>query len=368
MNRVLLALVLATACATPPLAMNDAGSDAPVADAALVHGIHWAVGSSLPEPLAYATAQIFPVGASSYVYVFGGSSASRSSLGTFSSAVYRSRIGTDDTLGSWERVADISPSGMPQGLVGHGILPINDAAGNPGAALAGGGSSTSALPVVLAIYCDRSDGRLFDWSIYPPVLNQGQSFGVFAPFDPFSYALVGGMVGGAPSGRVEIAPINNAATAMTWIDGPSLPVPRARHSWLVFGQQVYVFGGENNDGTVSDILRTTRDAVGDVSGWERVGTLDGAPVTHASFLYQHEAWVVGGIDGTTFDGSASARVRHGVIGSDGHVAAFVDADESLPMPLAASAFATDYDHFFLIGGMTTPDLTATDTVIIGTIY
>ena len=85
-------------------------------------------------------------------------------------------------------------------------------------------------------------------------------------------------------------------------------------------------------------------------------------------MYGHDAYLVGGIDGTTFDGAASARVRHAPIDASGQVGAFVDADESLPMPLAASAYATDFSHFFLIGGLTTPDLSASDAVVIGSIY
>jgi hypothetical protein len=355
---------------TAPGSSTDAGADAIPTDLdAGAHGIHWVLGPPLPTPLAYATAQMFPVGASDlYLYVFGGSSASRGSLGIDSSAVYRSRV-SGDTLQAWERVGDIAPGGTVQGLVGHASLPINDAMGNPGAAIAGGGSLTrGALPIVLAIYCDTSDGHLFDWSRFPPVLSEGQSFGVFAPFDPFDYALVGGIVNNVHSARVLVAPIRNGATSPDWVVGPSLPAPRSRHAWFVVGQQVYLLGGENNDGTVGDIIRTTRDASGAASGWETVGTIASPPVTHAAFTYRGEAYLVGGIDGTTFDGAASARVRRAPLEPNGHIGEFVDDAESLPMPLAASAFATDFEHYYLVGGMTEPDLTATGAVMIGTIY
>ena len=368
MRRLAIAALLVSMACSTPITPTDAGSDASAAIDAGVHGIHWALGPPLPEPLAYATAQIFPVSTELYVYVFGGSSATRGSLGTFSSAVYRSRIGAGGVLSAWERIGDIAPAGTPQGMVGHASLPINDAMGNPGAAIAGGGSRMGALPVVLVIYCDPHDGHLFDWSRFPPMLTQGQSFGVFAPFDPFDYALVGGIVNDLPSARVVIAPIRNAATSPAWLDGPSLPAPRARHAWFSFARQVYLLGGENNDGTLSDVIRTTRNATDDVIGWETVGTIERAPVTHASFVYAHDAYLVGGIDGTTFDGAASARVRRAPIDTSGHVGTFVDAPEMLPIPLAASAYATDFDHYFLIGGMSAPDLTATDAVLIGTAY
>lgn len=370
MRSLLLSLAAAlVACTTSSPSDVDAGSDAAGPVDAGVHGIHWAMGPPLPAPIAYATAQLFPVGQSDlYLYVFGGSTASRSTLGTDSSVVYRARI-DGDTLDAWESIGSIAPAGTTQGLVGHGILPINDAMGNPGAAIAGGGSLTrGALPVMLAIYCDRADGHLFDWSRFPPGLTDGQWFGVLAPIDVYDYALIGGIVNNAPTARVLYASTLNAATATTWTAVPSLPEARARHAYFVVNQQVYLLGGENNDGVVADIVRTTRDAAGAVSGWETVGTIDGAPVAHASFTYRGDAWLVGGVDGTTFDGPASARVRRAPIDASGRIGAFADEAETLPMPLAASAFATDFDHFFLVGGMSTPDLTATDAVIVGTVY
>lgn len=364
-----LVVLLALACSTPLTPVDDAGSDGGGSPDAGTHGIHWRVGPPLPQPLAYASAQIFPVGPQNYLYVFGGSNADRGSLGTASSAVYRSLIGADGTLGAWESAGDIQAGTTTQALVGHGSLPLHDAFGNFGAAIAGGGSTTTgALPVILAVYADPVDGHLFDWSRFPPLLADGQSFGAFVPFDPFEFALVGGEVSAVPTARVLSASVRNDATATTWTVRPSLPAPRTRHAAFVFALQTYVLGGENVDGTVADIVRTTRDASRQVSGWETVGTIDGPPVAHASFVYLRDVYLVGGVDGTLFDGTVSARVRHAPIDGDGHVGAFVDDAESLPMPLAASALANDFDHYFLIGGMTLPDLTATDAVIIGTIY
>lgn len=363
----LFALALAGACSTPAVEPADAGADATAPDAN-GHGIHWASGPALPEPLAYATAQIFAVDMTSYVYVIGGSSASRGSLGTVSSAVYRARI-DGDTLGAWERIGVIAPGGVTQGLVGHGSLPIHDAMGNQGAAIAGGGDLThGALPIVLAVYSDPLDGHLFDWSRFPPMLAEGQSFGVFVPFDPFDFALVGGIVNSAPSTRVVIASVRNGSTSPDWTSGPPIPEARAHPAYFVRALEVYLLGGENNDGPVSDVVRTVHDASDAVTGWETVGTIDGAPVAAAAFVYHDEAWLAGGIDGTTFDGPPSARVRRAPFDAMGHVGTFADDAESLPLPLAGSALATDFDHYFLIGGMTTPDLTATDAVVIGTIY
>ncbi|MFO0682592.1 MAG: hypothetical protein U0234_11100 [Sandaracinus sp.] len=361
-----LALSLA-ACGSPASDTDAALVDAATVDAAVPHGIRWAMGPALPTPLAYATAVVLGIGETDYyVYVFGGSSALRNDLVTISSAVYRSRI-EGDSLGPWEPMGDIAPGGVVQGLVGHGALPIRDAMGNPGATFGGGGSSSGTLPVILAVYADPTDGHLFDWSRYPQVLADGQLFGAFVPVTPFDDALVGGLVHGTYSDRVVIASTRNGETRTTWTDGPSLPEPRARQSWVLFHNAIYLVGGENDGGPVGAVTRTTLDTAGNVTGWEHAGSIASPPVAGAAFVRQGELWLVGGVEGRTFDGAASTHVRHGAFDGDGQVGAFEDADP-LPLSLAASALATDFTHYFLVGGQTGADLEATDQVVIGTAY
>lgn len=361
------ALALA-ACGGGTTDVDAATVDAATVDAAVPHGIHWAMGPALPTPLAYATAVVLGIGdTGQYVYVFGGSAALRNDLGTISSAVYRSRI-DGDTLGAWEPMGDIAPGGVVQGLVGHGALPIRDALGNPGATFGGGGSASGTLPVILAVYADPTDGHLFDWSRYPQVLADGQLFGVFVPVTPFDDALVGGLVHGTYSDRVVYASTRNGETRTTWTDGPSIPAPRARHAWVQYHNAIYLVGGENDGGPVPEAVRSTLDAVGNVTGWESAGSIESPPVAGAAFVRMGELWLAGGVDGRTFDGAATTRVRHGAFDANGDVGVLEDASDPLPISLAASAIATDFMHTYLVGGQTGPSLEATDTVLIGTPY
>ncbi len=361
-------LVLAACEGAPPTTDAALVDAAPPEDAAVPHGIRWALGPPLPVPTAYASAVVLGIGETDqYVYVFGGSAALRTDLGTISSAIYRSRI-DGDSLGAWEPMGDISPGGAPQGLVGHGTLSIRDALGNPGATFGGGGSSSGTLPVILAVYADPTDGHLFDWSRYPQVLADGQLFGVFVPVTPFDDALVGGLVHGTYSDRVVIASTRNGETRTTWTDGPSIPAPRARHGWFLFHNAIYLVGGENDGGPVEAVVRSTLDPVGNVTGWEGAGTITAPPVAGAAFVRQGELWLAGGVDGRTFDGAATARVRRGLLDSAGRVGALEDAADPLPLSLAASALTTDFTHTYLIGGQTGSDLEATDAVVIGTPY
>ncbi len=373
MRRALLGpIALLVACAGPAATTEDAGqgaddaavADAPAADAGRDPSIAWTSGPDLPTPLAFSTAQIIDVGGQEYIYVLGGSTADRSSLGTISSAVYRSPISAaDGSLGPWEPMGDITIGTTPRGLVGHASLPISDAMGHQGIALAGGGTTASALPIVLAVYVDAS-GALFDWSRFPPALTEGQSFGTFDAFEPYRLALVGGLSGSTFSDQVRIAAIDNASTATEWEVGPRLPAPRAHHGSLKFANRIYLFGGENLDGPVVDILRTTRDAAGAVDGWEVIGAIDVPPLGEGVLSYDRFAWLLGGVEGGSFDGQASARVRRAAFTIDGQIEAFEDVDP-LPTPLASAAFATNGRAVYLVGGQTGPDLVAVPTVLVG---
>lgn len=373
MTRLGLALgALLVACGAPAASIDAAvdPGDAflPVDGEGLDGGrdpfITWSTGPELPAPLAFSSAQIINVGGQEYVYVLGGSAADRSSLGAISSAVIRSAISASDgSLGAWEPMGDITIGATARGLVGHSSLPISDAMGNQGIALAGGGSSSSALPIVLAVYVDGA-GALFDWSRFPPTLTEGQSFGTFDAFDVYRLALVGGLTGTTFSDQVRIAAIDNASTSTEWAVGPRLPAPRAHHASFKFANRIYLFGGENLDGPIADVIRTTRDADGVIDGWESVGTIDAPPLGEGALSYSRSAWLLGGVEGGSFDGQATARVRRAQLSADGHVEAFGDVDP-LPVPLANAAFATSGRAVYLIGGQNGPDLEAVPTVLVG---
>jgi hypothetical protein len=367
--RLSFALLLA-ACGAPSVAV-DGGSDPGDAfvaidapDGGSDPHIVWSTGPDLPSALAFSTAQVVNLDGQDYVYVLGGSAATRTSLGTASSAVLRSAISASDgSLGAWEPMGDILIGTTPRVLVGHGSLPISDAMGNQGFALAGGGSSTGALPIVLAVYV-AADGSLFDWSRFPPTLTDAQSFGTFDSFEPYRLALVGGLTGPMFTDQVRVAAIDNGSTSTEWAVGPHLPAPRARHASLKFANRIYLFGGENLDGPVTDVIRTTRDADGAIDGWESVGTIDTPPLGEGALSYARSVWLLGGIEGGSFDGQATARVRRAAFGTGGEVPAFEDVDP-LPVPLASSAFATNGRAVYLIGGQSGADLEAVTTVLVG---
>jgi hypothetical protein len=363
----LFALLALAACSTPPAAPIDAAAPIDMGTDAGTHGVRWSTGPDLPLPLAYATAQVIAFNHERYLWVFGGANGTRTTLGTATSIVLRAHILADGTLEAWQHVGDITVGGAAFPLVGSASLPNGDAMGNPGAIFAGGGSSHGFLPIVLAVYVNPADGSLFDWSRYPPTLDLGQSFGTFVQLDALNVALVGGVSGTTIVDRVRVASLANGSTQMTFADGPGLPTPRARHVSFVRANQVYLLGGENVNGALTDVIRTTRDASGAAIGWEPAGTLDAPAVAAAAMVLNGEAWILGGIDNDSFDGNATDRVRRARFDGGNQLGSWTD-DVPLPMPIAASAFATDYETVFLVGGQNGPDLTATTSVIIGQVY
>jgi hypothetical protein len=365
-------LTLALGCGGGGTGDQDAGA-ADVGSDAGPRVLSFVRGTDYPTALAYATAVILPVGTQRYLYVMGGSMATRTGLGTILATCTRAEILADGSLGAWEDARDITSGGTRLPLAGHGALRLNGESGEVGVGLAGGGGPAGPLPFVLGGVV-QLDGTLGAWGRYDPMLAEGQSFGAFVAFEAHQLALVGGLGGAAgltPLDRVVIAAIMNGAMSPVWRDGPSLPEARFGHATFRVDDAIYLVGGENDAGGLHDVIQTTRDATTlEVNGWATVGTLTATTSFPAAFVHEGQAWVVGGLDGGRATGAASARVQHADIGTDGHLGSFTRvAGHDLPLPLGASAYAYDEvtAHVYLVGGLTGPDLVATNAVVIGTL-
>jgi hypothetical protein len=371
---VALALVAGCGGGTGGTPAGDAGSDAGGADDGGADAgprmLSFRAGPDYPTGIAYARAVILPVGADRYLYVIGGADATRASLGAITAACFRAPIMADGTLGAWEDAGPISTMTGQLPLVGHGALRLNGEMGEIGVGVAGGGSSSGALPVVLGAVV-QPDGTLGHWGKYDPILDMGQSFGAFVAFEAHQLALVGGLTGDTPTDQVRIAAIMNGAMSPTWRPGPTLPEARFGQASFAVGTTLYMIGGENASGTVSPVLMTTRDATTlDVNGWTSAGSLTPGTSFLAATAHGGQAWVFGGMDGGRATGSVSARVSRADIGADGHLGTFMRVPGGdLPTPVAASAFAYDdvTGHVYLVGGLTGEPLASTTGVIVGTL-
>jgi hypothetical protein len=364
-------VLLAVGCGAPAVMDVDAGSDSGALptdggqDAGPRH-FGFRASEDFPAPIAYAQAAILPSNGRRYLYVVGGGDAIGTSVTPYS-AVTRSEVHGDGTLGPWIDAGDIGDPGTSFPLVGHDMIPLNGEDGTPGLAVAGGFTPMSPLPFVFGGYV-QADSSLGAWGRFDPMLTAGQSFGSFDAFESHQLALIGGIDGTTTVDRVMIAAIMNGAMSPTWRPGPSLPEPRFGHASFTFNGEVFLIGGEGDGGPVTDIIRSQRDATMEVTSWTSVGTIDSAPTFGGAFVHAGQVWVLGGLSGGRAAENPTARVLRADIGSDGHMGAFSRvAGGDLPVALAASAVVYDDPYVYMIGGLTGVPLAASTHVIVGTL-
>lgn len=368
---LLLSLAMGCGGPTPPVAVDAGGADSgPVGDAGVDAGprrLGYVESAELPNALAFAQAAILPFAGGRYLYVIGGGGATRTTIGPFSSSVMRAEVIGDGTLGPWIPSGDIGDPGAAIALMGHDLIPLNGEDGAAGVGLAGGGTATSALPFVLGGYVTE-DGSLGHWGRFDPMLTVGQSFGSFDPFEAHQLALIGGLDGNTPTDSVMIAAIENGAMAPTWRPGPTLPAARFGHASFLFGGQVFLLGGEDATGPLSEIIRTQRDAAMEVTSWTAAGTIDSAPTFGAAFVHAGQVWVLGGLSGGRASGNATSRVLRADIGAAGNIGTFERvAGGDLPVALAASAVVYDDPYVYMVGGLSGDPLVASTHVVVGTL-
>jgi hypothetical protein len=364
----LLALVM-MGC-TPTTTPDDTGGvDAGTASDTGGPAMTWTESAPLPSELAHAAAILLTSEGNRWIYVVGGATVADGAVTSTSSRVLRAAVSTDGSLGAWEDIAAVGRESPALPVSQHGILRLTGEDLRQGLCIAGGTAGSDALPFVLATYVEPDGSLDSPWGAFPPRIatGEGQWQAAFMPFDPHALALVGGIDASGFTARVQYAQIYLAVDVPTFTAGPALPAPRAAHSWVRrdragMNPDLYVIGGHNADGATDDILRTTRDDMDAVDGWEVVGTLPSAPYGHASVVIDDMLYVMGGVEGTTI----TDRVRRAPITTDGTIGAFEDvADAALSVPLANAAVVQDDVVVYLIGGRTGADGASSTHVLIG---
>lgn len=357
MSRLALLLCLPLALAgCPSDPATDAGSDSGMPeDTGPRPTIAWTESAPLPVELAYAYGVILTSGDSRWLFVVGGASWASDAIGETSPQVYRAAIATDGSLGAWQDAGLIGTTmGIP--ISQHGILRLTGEDLRQGMAIAGGVTGTGGeVPVVLSTYVDDTGALDRPYGRFPPMVatGEGQWRGAFMPFDPHALALVGGLNDAGFTARVQIAQIYLGVDVPNFVDGPPLPEPRAAHAWARreragMNPDLYVIGGHNDGGSTDDVLRTTRDGMDQVDGWETVGTLTSAPHGHAAAVVDDALYVIGGYVDTTL----TDRVRRATFAADGTLGRFeVVTDATLPYPLAHAAAVQDDVVLYLVGGI-----------------
>lgn len=373
-----LAVLVSLAACSSPMMPTDAATvpgDTGVVPDAGPFTPSWSSGPDYPDPIAFGSALVLPAPGGAYLYVIGGASGTFGSLAPFHAEIRRALIQADGSLGAWEDAGHINTGHADNPLAGGGAIRVYAEDGSNGMAIAGGGGASGYLGLVLAGYVQSVDGSVGLWGAFPPQISTaqgGEVFGSFNSFEAHQLALVGGMQGTTPIDHVIIAATMAGTMVPIWRDGPPLPGPRYGHGTVQVGAMtpdIFVIGGANATGPISDVLVTVRDATSlEVTSWATAGALPSPVVFPQVALLGMHAYVFGGVAGDPGIDPlvTSARVATASRGATGHglLSAFVPVDgAALPEGRAGGITATFGNVVYIVGGMMGADHAASRSVI-----
>ena len=172
-------------------------------------------------------------------------------------------------------------------------------------------------------------------------------------------------------GATETGVLSDVATydpaTDAWGVGPALPAARTYVSALTYNGRAYVLGGINQaNAAVNEVLVSTHDASGTLTGWQTAATLDNAPWSSVAFVLETSAGVpylflAGGGSGQT----VSRNVLRAPIHADGSLGAFVDSGTDMPSAIQRAS-AVVHDHrVYVLGGKDQVRNLSTNQVFIG---
>ena len=174
------------------------------------------------------------------------------------------------------------------------------------------------------------------------------------------------MGGATESGVLRTVSVYDPATD-TWSVGPSLPAARGYISALTYGGHAYVIGGINASNlAVPDVLVSTHDAAGALTGWQVATTLADAPWSSVAFVLETRAgapylFVAGGASGQT----VTRTVLRAAIHPDGSLGDFVDAGTDMPSAIQRASALVHGNRAYVLGGKDQLRNRSTDLVFIG---
>lgn len=174
-------------------------------------------------------------------------------------------------------------------------------------------------------------------------------------------------IGGATESGVlrDVSVYDPAADA--WSTGPSLPAARAYVSAVSYGGRAYVIGGLNtSNDSVPNVLVSTHDASGALTGWQVAATLPNAPWSSVAFVLQTRSgapylFVAGGGAGQT----VTRSVLRAAIHPDGSLGDFVDSGTDMPSAIQRASALVHSNRAFVLGGKDQLRNRSTDLVFIG---
>ena len=127
------------------------------------------------------------------------------------------------------------------------------------------------------------------------------------------------VVGGTDYGQIFSdhwqAPISEDGSLETWESGVPLPFRRAGQSVVSTGEDVWLITGRDQGGFVSNTLRATFDAAGEIDGWVEEAAVPEARFHSAGVHDGDTVWVTGGL---IMSGEAQSTIYRAVM-TDGEI-------------------------------------------------
>ena len=158
------------------------------------------------------------------------------------------------------------------------------------------------------------------------------------------------IIGGSTTSNVFLsttwhAPINSDGTLGSWTTGTSLPTTVANTRGVVIRDKVYIFGGHNGSAAINTVYKATIGIDGVLGSWSLDSTLPYITFMSQTIVTKNRVYVLGGNNGS----GPISNVVTAIINSDGSLGTWTHA-VSLPYPLCYSQPIVTKNKAYLIAG------------------
>lgn len=346
-----------TDAGTPDAGSEDPGPpcEGPTAPCA----IHWTDSAAYPTRVDHHTAFAHTSAAGTFVYVAGGVTSTNDSVSDVYPSVRRAKVHDDGSLSAWEDLA-----ALPIPIAFHAMTIANDRVYLVAGITKDNGTVYTNRDTLIGDF--DADGKL-TWRMGKPLPE--------AFLHPSAQVLgqrlylVGGSGGMMdPKDKVYISELDDTGMTGAWSAAPKLPVPRSHHVTVTRDGHLYAIGGfTTGQIPLEEVLRSTNDETGAITGWELAGLMDNPPWTAAGFIHGDWVYLIGGGEGGPGEEQYVDHIRRGRFDEHGLLlSGFEDVDNPLPRGRAhVHHIPVVNGRLYSIGGRVTPSFSSIDEVFVG---
>lgn len=292
----------------------------------------WGTTTALTTARGYHYATAY----NGYMYVVGGKTGSTTTTNT----VYYSKINANGTVGTWtSTTAFTNARQWLAGTVYAGYMYIT-----------GGDSNDTGTQYGDVRYAAiNANGTIGTWSTTTSLPQTRESMKLVAS-GGYMY-LVGGWnnVGNTYYNAVQYAPINANGTIGIWTATTSFTTGREDHALEIYNGYMYIFGGQNSSGQLSDVQYAPINANGTVGTWSSNTSMTATRIYFGSAIYNGNVYFGGGQDS---GGTILTTVQYASInnGGNGAVGAWTDDTDLLPGRMNQLASVAYNGYLYIVGG------------------